>query len=232
MIDDIFYGSNNVKNSAVIINDPVSVKKLKNYKIGDFCKLIIGDMQNHKKQNKMILKVKLINKTNGKFTLEDKRSHLAASRGEKIQMGNCALVRCSGVNILLTSIKTPPFDLGQWKSQGIDPATLKVIGIKAAAAYRQAYDKISTIAYNVKTTGPCQNDLKKMGIKPGNNIQISTRRGEISLKARQDTDIPEGMVFVPFCYSEAAANILTDPQLDPVGKIPEFKFCAARVEPN
>ena len=74
--------------------------------------------------------------------------------------------------------------------------------------------------------------LKKMGIKPGNNIQISTRRGEISLKARQDIDIPEGMVFVPFCYSEAAANILTNPQLDPVGKIPEFKFCAARVEPN
>jgi len=157
--------SNNVKNSAVIINDPVSVKKLKNYKIGDFCKLIIGDMQNHKKQNKMILKVKLINKTNGKFTLEDKQSHLAASRGEKIQMGNCALVECSGVNILLTSIKTPPFDLGQWKSQGIDPGTLKVIGIKAAAAYRQAYDKISKIAYNVKTTGPCQNDLKKIEYK-------------------------------------------------------------------
>ena len=39
------------------------------------------------------------------------------------------------------------------------------------------------------------------------------------------------MVFIPFCYAEAAANILTNPQLDPFGKIPEFKFCAARVEP-
>jgi formate dehydrogenase major subunit len=39
------------------------------------------------------------------------------------------------------------------------------------------------------------------------------------------------MVFIPFCYAEAAANILTNPQLDPVGKIPEFKFCAAKVEP-
>jgi formate dehydrogenase major subunit len=38
-------------------------------------------------------------------------------------------------------------------------------------------------------------------------------------------------VFVPFCYSEAAANVLTNPKLDPFGKIPEFKFCAARVEP-
>ena len=77
-----------------------------------------------------------------------------------------------------------------------------------------------------------QKDLKKIGIKPGNNIQVSTRRGEISLKARQDGDVPEGMVFVPFCFSEAAANILTNPQLDPVGKIPEFKFCAAKVEPG
>ena len=42
--------------------------------------------------------------------------------------------------------------------------------------------------------------------------------------------IPPGMVLIPFCYSEAAANMLTNPQLDPFGKIPEFKFCAARIE--
>ncbi len=73
-------------------------------------------------------------------------------------------------------------------------------------------------------------DLKKIGIKPGSRIQVSTRRGEIFLKARLDHDVPEGMIFIPFCFSEAAANILTNPQLDPVGKIPEFKFCAAKVE--
>ena len=39
------------------------------------------------------------------------------------------------------------------------------------------------------------------------------------------------MVFIPFCFAEAAANLLTNPQLDPIGKIPEFKFCAAKVEP-
>jgi formate dehydrogenase major subunit len=39
------------------------------------------------------------------------------------------------------------------------------------------------------------------------------------------------MVFMPFCYAEAAANLLTNPALDPFGKIPEFKFCAARAEP-
>ena len=48
---------------------------------------------------------------------------------------------------------------------------------------------------------------------------------------RSDFDVPVGMVFVPFCYAEAAANLLTNPALDPAGKIPEFKFCAARVAP-
>ena len=48
------------------------------------------------------------------------------------------------------------------------------------------------------------------------------------LKARADRDVAEGMVFIPFCFAEAAANLLTNPQLDPMGKIPEFKFCAAR----
>ena len=62
-------------------------------------------------------------------------------------------------------------------------------------------------------------------------IRVLTRRGAVELKARADGAVPPGMVFIPFCYAEAAANILTSPQLDPFGKIPEFKFCAARVEP-
>ncbi len=74
-------------------------------------------------------------------------------------------------------------------------------------------------------------DLRRMGVKPGAMIRVLTRRGGIELKARSDGAIPPGMVFIPFCFAEAAANILTNPQLDPIGKIPEFKFCAARVEP-
>jgi formate dehydrogenase major subunit len=74
-------------------------------------------------------------------------------------------------------------------------------------------------------------DFAALGIGPGDLIRVATRRGAIELKARSDTSVPKGMVFIPFCYTEAAANLLTNPQLDPVGKIPEFKFCAARVEP-
>ncbi len=55
-------------------------------------------------------------------------------------------------------------------------------------------------------------------------------RGAIEVKVRADRDVPENMVFMPFCYAEAAANLLTNPALDPFGKIPEFKFCAARAE--
>jgi formate dehydrogenase major subunit len=51
------------------------------------------------------------------------------------------------------------------------------------------------------------------------------------VRVRADRDVPEGMVFMPFCYEEAAANLLTNPALDPFGKIPEFKFCAVRVVP-
>jgi formate dehydrogenase major subunit len=74
-------------------------------------------------------------------------------------------------------------------------------------------------------------ELERMGVPPGGFIKVSTRRGQVVLKARADRDVAEGMVFIPFCFAEAAANLLTNPQLDPMGKIPEFKFCAAKVEP-
>lgn len=73
-------------------------------------------------------------------------------------------------------------------------------------------------------------DMERMGLPSGAKLRVSTRRGSIELKARIDGAIPPGMIFIPFAYAEAAANILTNPQLDPFGKIPEFKYCAARVE--
>jgi formate dehydrogenase major subunit len=74
-------------------------------------------------------------------------------------------------------------------------------------------------------------ELDRLGVEPGGFIRVATRRGEVVIKARADRDVAEGMVFIPFCFAEAAANLLTNPQLDPMGKIPEFKFCAAKVEP-
>jgi formate dehydrogenase major subunit len=74
-------------------------------------------------------------------------------------------------------------------------------------------------------------ELQRMDLEPGDMIRLETRRGAIEVKVRADNDVPVGMIFMPFCYAEAAANLLTNPALDPAGKIPEFKFCAARITP-
>ena len=74
-------------------------------------------------------------------------------------------------------------------------------------------------------------DIERLQVAPGDFVRVSTRRGSITLRVRLDREVAEGMVFIPFCYTEAAANLLTNPELDPFGKIPEFKFCAARVDP-
>jgi formate dehydrogenase major subunit len=72
-------------------------------------------------------------------------------------------------------------------------------------------------------------DLAAMKANPGDVVTVESRRGRISLFARMDEGTPRGAVFIPFCYYEAAANLLTNPVLDPFGKIPEFKYCAVRV---
>jgi len=73
-------------------------------------------------------------------------------------------------------------------------------------------------------------EIARLGIAPGDMVRVSTRRGTVELAVRQDDGIPDGVVFIPFAFAEAAANLLTNPALDPFGKIPEFKYCAARVE--
>jgi formate dehydrogenase major subunit len=73
-------------------------------------------------------------------------------------------------------------------------------------------------------------EIGKRGWSAGQQVRVTTRRGSIVLRLRADREVPSGVIFIPFAYAEAAANVLTNPQLDPYGKIPEFKFCAARIE--
>lgn len=75
-------------------------------------------------------------------------------------------------------------------------------------------------------------DIKLQDLEIGQKVKVETRRGAISLTLRADRDVSAGMLFIPFCFFEAPANFLTNPQLDPFGKIPEFKFCAARISPE
>ena len=71
--------------------------------------------------------------------------------------------------------------------------------------------------------------LRKLGVQAGDMIEIATRRDAIQIMAREDRAVAPDNVFIPFAYVEAAANVLTNPVLDPYGKIPEFKFSACRV---
>jgi len=61
-------------------------------------------------------------------------------------------------------------------------------------------------------------------------VRLTSRRGAVECLVRADDGLVPGQVFMPFCFREAAANLLTNEALDPFGKIPEFKFCALKVE--
>jgi formate dehydrogenase major subunit len=79
------------------------------------------------------------------------------------------------------------------------------------------------------TASLCGADMLALDLRAGDVISLATRRGEVSLRVRRDDGTPQGAVFVPFAYYEAAANLMTNAALDPVGKIPEFKYCAVSV---
>ena len=79
------------------------------------------------------------------------------------------------------------------------------------------------------TASLCGADMAEMGLNAGNVITVKSRRGEVAIHIRRDDGTPRGAVFIPFAYYEAAANMMTNAALDPVGKIPEFKYCAVSI---
>jgi len=90
------------------------------------------------------------------------------------------------------------------------------------AAVLDALEPVATVSMN-------RADMDALGLASGDAVRLETRRGGLVAHARRDDAVPEGVVFMPFAFVEAAANILTNPALDPFGKIPEFKFCGVSV---
>jgi microcystin degradation protein MlrC len=154
-----------INNGAICINDPEAVQALQDAAIGTQVTLSIGGKGSKLDEGPLSLKVTLVSRSDGRFELEDRQSHLASMSGTSYRMGPCAVVQHEGITILLTSRKTPPFDLGQWRSQGVDPEKMRVIGVKAAVAHRRAYDKIASRMLWVDTPGPCRSDLTKLPFK-------------------------------------------------------------------
>ncbi|HWB10962.1 MAG TPA: M81 family metallopeptidase [Pirellulales bacterium] len=148
--------------AAVAVCDPQSVARLASVPIGGRTTLEIGGKGHPLSGPPFTAEVELISRSDGRFRLEDPQSHLASMSGVRFDMGASAVVRRDRVTILLTSHRTPPFDLGQWRSQGVAPETMFVIGVKAAVAHRRAYDPIAVASYLVGTPGPCSSDLRSL----------------------------------------------------------------------
>lgn len=150
------------RNAAVAIADPEAVRQLAGTALGERVQVRIGGWSEELGSEPITLEVEVLSRSDGRFTLEDLNSHLAAFNGKYIDMGPCTVVQSGGVRVLLTSYKMEPFDLGQWRSQGIDPEHLSIIGVKAAVGHRRAYDPIASASYLLDTPGPCANDLRTL----------------------------------------------------------------------
>jgi microcystin degradation protein MlrC len=150
---------NQIDRAAVVLNDPEAIRAVADLAVGQSRKVRLGGKASRFTDPPLELEVTLVSRSDGRFELEDRESHLASMSGVRIDMGPCAVVRSAGVTILLTSKKTPPFDLGQLRSQGIEPERLSVIGVKAAVAHRRAYDRVTKGSFTVATPGPCSSDL-------------------------------------------------------------------------
>lgn len=151
--------SHGFANAAVAIADAEAVAALASAEIGETRRLSIGGKGSRLGAGPLVADAVLVSRSDGQFTLEDRNSHLAASQGIHFSMGPSAVVRIDGVSVLLSSRKTPPFDLAQLRSQGIVPEKLFAIGVKAAVAHRRAYDPIAQGSYTVATPGPCSSVL-------------------------------------------------------------------------
>lgn len=150
-----------VPGAGVVIADPVAVRALERVPVGGHATIAIGGKKSRLDLGPVTLEVALISRSDGRFELEDIKSQIVVL-GRKIDMGQTAVVRHRGLTILLTSKRLAPMDLGQWRSQGIDPEKLSAIGIKAAVGHRRAYDPIASASYTVRTRGPCTSDIKTL----------------------------------------------------------------------
>ena len=153
-------------NAVAVVNDPSAVLRCQNAGVGGAARLGVGGRASRFSGGEVALDGEVLALSDGRFELEDLQSHLASLAGRRIDMGPCAVVRDGsprdgGLRVLLTTNRTPPFDLGQLRSQGIKPEAARIIVVKAAVAHRRAYDPIAGASFTVETTGPCASRLDR-----------------------------------------------------------------------
>lgn len=150
-----------VDNAAVVLNDPEAAAACHECSVADRLTLPMGAKVDDAHGDTITLDVVIESLSDGRFDLENEKSHLASLVGRHVDMGPSAVVRHKGIRILLTTHKTPPMDLGQLRSQGIVPEELYLVGIKAAVSHKAAYDPVLTEWHYVDTPGLGSSDLRR-----------------------------------------------------------------------
>lgn len=144
------------------INDPVSVRACVEAGPGAEVALRVGARTDRFHGAPVALVARVRHLSDGRFDLENPRSHLASMRGTHIDMGPCAVIETDQAVILLTTHKTAPMDLGHLHSQGIRPEDAEFVIVKAAVSHKAAYDPIARASFNVDSAGLCTSNLTRL----------------------------------------------------------------------
>jgi microcystin degradation protein MlrC len=151
----------NVQEGTVILADKEAV---------DFCwaagegatlTIAVGGKSDHWHGQPVVVTGTIRKLSNGIFECERPDNHFASFYGRFIDMGSTVLFRCAGINIILTTRKTPPFDLAQLRCAGVIPEEQKMIVVKSAVAYRAAYVPITSRVIEMDTPGLCSANLAR-----------------------------------------------------------------------
>lgn len=154
-----------VQEATVALADGEAARACHAAGVGGLVKLEIGGKTDSWHGDPVAIKGEVRAVTDGRFDFELANSHLASFRGKGMDMGPSAWLRVGGINIALNTNKTPPFDLGQLRSLGIQPESQKMIAVKAAVGYRAAYMPIAAGVVELDTAGLCTANLGRFPYK-------------------------------------------------------------------
>ena len=150
-----------VQDGAVVIADAEAVRECWQAGLGASVTIPIGGKTDDFHGSPITVTGTVRTLSDGRYPCERKQNHFAAFYGDTLEMGNSALLRSGGVNIILNSRKTPPFDLVQLRGMGVVPEDQKMIAVKAAVAYRAAYLPIAARIVEMDTAGLCTANLQR-----------------------------------------------------------------------
>ncbi len=154
----------NAQEAVVVIADAEAAAQAHVVGEGSMLETVVGGKGDHFHGEPVPIHGIVEKITDGRFTISG-RDHFASLYGASVNMGPCAVIRCGGVRVLVTSRKTPPGDLNQLRSQGIEPAQQQILVVKSAVAFRGAYEPIAGKIIEVDTPGLCSSDLGRFNYK-------------------------------------------------------------------